>query len=169
MEDIIFKISYSLLIVGAIYALYIRPRYWFRKQINQEFIKELGSKLNLIQTDGLYFENEKSNFYTEVTFIKPSNQLPYKITMRIMLNFKPLDDFKKQKEKVEELNEQGNYHWVANGISKDINFLTQRPQIGEIKNEIDKMITVIKNQGFEGINKTDSNSYGDYWDKEIEK
>ncbi|MCB9197834.1 MAG: hypothetical protein H6600_05195 [Flavobacteriales bacterium] len=169
MEDLIFKIVLSLVIIGFVYVAFIRPKYWFRKQINQVFFNELRSELNLIQIDDLTFENKKSNFYTVVIFIKPSNQLLDKITMRIMVNFKPFDDFKKQKEKIKKLNELNNYHWVANMVSKDIEFLTKRPSIEIIKKEISNMTTMINKEEFEGINKEDSINYGNYWDIEIEK
>jgi hypothetical protein len=169
MEDLIIKIALSLVIIGFVYIAFVRPKYWFRKQINQGFFNELKTELNLTPIDDFSFENKESNFYTEVIFIKPSNQLLDKITMRIMINFKPYDDFKKQKEKIKKLNELNAYHWVANMISTDIEFLTNRPSIEMIKKEIDSMTTLINKEAFEGINKEDSINYGYYWDKELEK
>ena len=86
-----------------------------------------------------------------------------------MVNYIPIDNLKIHKNKIEKLNQIDSYDWIANMITKDLSFMTKRPTIKTIKDEVIKMENLLKKEGFEGITKKKSITYGEKWDYEMNK
>jgi hypothetical protein len=153
-------------LASLIFLIFIRPRYFYKKHIDNKFIDNLIDELGLCKIENERLESKNSRYFTEIILIRPSNQLFAKISIRIMINYKPIENIENHQHKIVELNQTSNYHWVANMIFKDLTFLTKRPSINFIKDEILKMEQLLKAEKFEGITKKDSIIFGQKWDIE---